>query len=111
MGRECHAARGAVLEDTSIRGRLGPWRAVRLGRRAASNWLSGGFPAVLSRGAPPTMHRRLAVGPRQQLPSRAGTAAVLPAESRPPPPSEKSPRTRPPPVRRRIFRFAPLVPF
>lgn len=37
---------------------LGPRRAVRLGRPAADICLGRGFPVVLSRGAPPTMHQR-----------------------------------------------------
>lgn len=51
--------RGAEREDESIRGRLlGHWRGVLPGYPAADNCLGRGFPAVLSRGAPPTMHRR-----------------------------------------------------
>lgn len=55
-------------------GSLGPRRAFRLGRPAADNWLGRGFPAVLSRGAPPTMHRR---GPGQ-----GGCGAVTPGGGR-----------------------------
>lgn len=55
-------------------GSLRPRRAFRLGRPAADNWLGRGFPAVLSRGAPPTMHRR---GPGQ-----GGRGAVTPGGGR-----------------------------
>ena len=53
------APRGAGHEDASIRGLLlGHWRGDLHGYPTADNCLGRGFPAVLSRGAPPTMHRR-----------------------------------------------------
>lgn len=57
MLRGGNTGKGRAWETRqSVACSLGPWKAVRLGLPAADNCLGRGFPAVLSRGAPPTMH-------------------------------------------------------
>lgn len=59
MLRGGNTGKGRAWETRqSVACSLGPWKAVRLGLRAADNCLGRGFPVVLSRGAPPTMHWR-----------------------------------------------------